>query len=265
MRRCAFADRTSQFLNPTQHAFYEGLLEEIGLDYLRFSVLELNGKPIAYHLGFETEGKYIFYKPTFDVDLWDHSPGTVLLLNLLEYIQESSVRELDFALGGEWYKSRFTNYVRSNKKIIFYRSKAVASIARLSIFAKGGVHALGASNPLLAPVALLKRHVQRHQKDPIKKDALLPELEIRSPIGGDVYLTEFRKLLKNRYPIEVYDDLDIRSGNLSDLADLAVAFPSDWPAERLHNARARMKSEKLLVAEANGEIKDIAWLRPVSV
>ena len=72
VRRRAMAGETSQFLDPGQRGLYEALVEELDpTQNLRFAVLELNTRPIAYHYGFEFNDKFIWYKPSFDVALWD--------------------------------------------------------------------------------------------------------------------------------------------------------------------------------------------------
>ncbi len=88
--RCVLAGRQSRFLQTDHKSFLSYLTEEFdpGRD-LRFSVLESCGKPIAYHLGFDVDGKYLFYNPAFDVNLWDYSPGQVLLFKLFESFRSS--------------------------------------------------------------------------------------------------------------------------------------------------------------------------------
>ena len=73
--RRALAGGRSHFLVAENRLFYEHLID--GLDpsrELRFGVLELDGRPLAYHLGFEVNGRFTWYKPSFDVDYWDLSP-----------------------------------------------------------------------------------------------------------------------------------------------------------------------------------------------
>lgn len=118
LRRALTRER-SQFERGEQEAFYRSLVEELPKETLRFSVLELDGRPIAYHFGFEDNGKLIYYKPTFDVDLWDCSPGLILILRLLEYASHAGLAELDFAGGIGDHKSRFANLTRTNFEIMF--------------------------------------------------------------------------------------------------------------------------------------------------
>jgi CelD/BcsL family acetyltransferase involved in cellulose biosynthesis len=113
--RFALNGLRSQFLEAARRNFYEALLDNLDLrKELRFAVLELDGRPVAYHLGFLHNAKFTHYKPTFDVNDWDCSPGDVILLFLFKYVQEADVREFDFSIGDESYKLRFANNLERN-------------------------------------------------------------------------------------------------------------------------------------------------------
>ena len=111
----------SQFLDPAPRAMMRALVEELDpVRQLRFCVLELNGRAIAYHFGFQRAGKLIFYVPTFDVNYWGDSPGDVLLRNLFKYAQKEKLSEFDFSIGDEAYKERFANYVGKTWSAYFF-------------------------------------------------------------------------------------------------------------------------------------------------
>jgi len=115
IERLEMTARKSHFLEPETRHFYETLVADLDpLCRLRFGVLELDGRPIAYHFGFQVNRKFIWYQPTFNVDYWDYSPGEVLLGELLQYVQGNGIREFDFTVGGEAYKRRFANHIRQN-------------------------------------------------------------------------------------------------------------------------------------------------------
>lgn len=76
---------------------------------LRFAVLTLNGDPAAFHFGFVYGRKYYWYKPSFQIDLWDDSPGEVLIRDLLISLRGEPSVILDFTIGNEAFKGRFTN------------------------------------------------------------------------------------------------------------------------------------------------------------
>ena len=90
---------------------------------------ELDGQPIAFHYGFNYAGSLIWYKPTFDVAQAKHSPGLVMLDHLIGYALDHRLRELDFTLGDEAFKRRFTNHVRQNVSVQIFRGAINHAIA----------------------------------------------------------------------------------------------------------------------------------------
>jgi len=72
-------------------------------------VVSLDGEAIAYHLGFECNGRFIWYKPTFEVALARHAPGEVLIKFLLEEASARGLLEFVFGPGEEPFKYRFSN------------------------------------------------------------------------------------------------------------------------------------------------------------
>src|SRR5208282_3597967 len=99
-RRCAVFAKTSAFEQPAMRSMMRTLVAQLDLRReLRFGVLELNGRPLAWSLGFQANGKYAFYQQTFDLDAEEYAPGEVLLHYLLSYAKESVEREFDFLRG----------------------------------------------------------------------------------------------------------------------------------------------------------------------
>ncbi|MDC0357505.1 GNAT family N-acetyltransferase [Oligoflexia bacterium] len=132
IERRAETDTPSQFLAANQRAFYERLVPALfSKDWLRFSVLFYNDTPIAFHFGFQFEGSYIWYKPAFDISYFKRSPGEVLLKYLLEYAIEEDLKEFDFTVGGEHFKYRFANKVRTNHRVRIFRRPISFFLARL--------------------------------------------------------------------------------------------------------------------------------------
>lgn len=115
-RRALTAD-PSQFLREEQQRFYRALAETMPMEWLRFAVVTHDGKPIAYHFGFEFGNRFIWYKPAFEAALAKTSPGEVLLKFLLEYAIGKKLSEFDFTVGSEPFKYRFANLVRTNHRV----------------------------------------------------------------------------------------------------------------------------------------------------
>src|SRR5437868_1220594 len=84
---------------------------------IRFSVLRLEGEPIAFHFGFEYNRRFIWYKPSFSAAHARLSPGEVLIKYLLEDVIDRGLEEFDFGVGEEAFKYRFANHVKHNHRI----------------------------------------------------------------------------------------------------------------------------------------------------
>ena len=123
--RRARTDSPSQFLDPAQRFFYRELVTEaFRCGWLRFDVVLFNGAPLAFHFGFEYRGRFIWYKPAFDIQYASRSPGEVLLKFLLDDAIGKGLEEFDFTVGSEPFKYRFSNRTRSNDRIIVFASAA---------------------------------------------------------------------------------------------------------------------------------------------
>ena len=87
--------------------------------------LAWNGRPIAFHFGFCYSGKYLFYKPSFALDMAHYSPGLVLLRHLMWEAFEENARTFDFGLGEEAFKARFATTVRRVRTWGLYEPTAI--------------------------------------------------------------------------------------------------------------------------------------------
>ena len=101
----------SLFLDPAQKAFYRRLVAE-NADWLRVARIDWNGAPVAVHLGFHHRGRYLWYKPSFDIALARRSPGEVLLRQLIGAAMAEGAALFDFGIGDEAFKMRFATEVR---------------------------------------------------------------------------------------------------------------------------------------------------------
>ncbi|HWS15456.1 MAG TPA: GNAT family N-acetyltransferase [Candidatus Methylomirabilis sp.] len=113
----------SLFLKQENRDFYHDLVHAfLPSGFLLFTVLEFEGRPIAFHFGFDYASKVIWYKPSYDPDYARRSPGTVIIKHLIEYCLEQERQELDFTIGDEPFKKRFANCVRKNGCFRIYNS-----------------------------------------------------------------------------------------------------------------------------------------------
>ena len=129
--RWAHTGSPSLFLDPLNVAFYRSLSARLSNSgWLLFSVAELDDVPIAFHYGFDYNGVVLWYKPTFDVAHAKHSPGLLMVRHLIRYALDRGRTELDFALGDESFKRRFTNMARHTERVQVFRHPVDHSIAR---------------------------------------------------------------------------------------------------------------------------------------
>jgi len=110
--RRAATPHPSLYCQPIQRAYYERLTRAVApTGWLRFTRVEWNGRPIAFHYGACYRGRFVFGIPSFDIALARHSPGEVLLRQLLIAALEEKAETFDFGVGDETYKYRFSTDV----------------------------------------------------------------------------------------------------------------------------------------------------------
>jgi CelD/BcsL family acetyltransferase involved in cellulose biosynthesis len=98
----------SLFMDPNQREYYQNIVTNMGpKGWLRFTRLDWNGRPIAFHFGLCYHDRFLYGIPSFDIGLQRHSPGEVLLRQLLLAAVEEGAAVFDFGLGDEAYKYRF--------------------------------------------------------------------------------------------------------------------------------------------------------------
>lgn len=274
VRRWAMASEASQFLDPAQRAFYHALADEFDpTGPLRFGVLELDDRPIAYHFGFESDGKLIWYKPTFDVEFWDDGPGEVLLSHLLTYCQEADVRELDFTVGYEAFKYRFANCERHNRRLFLHRSRARTVAIQLLTRARDAVaHRPGISAILRVARVRQSAKVERVRRMLRREGVARTAGVVARQVGRSVWaVDEVLVFALEREAVHsasgFYRDgcadsgIDVQLGTLADLVDLSAAYPDEISARNLRDARLRLKSgEQLFVATHHDQVVHRVWL-----
>ncbi len=129
-QRWANVGKPSLFANAGQMRFYELLAHGLhARGWLQFSVVELDGAPIAFHYGFDYAGCVTWYKPAFSVQYAEHSPGLLLTRQLIEDCLARSRRELDFTIGDEAFKTRFASTCRFNVYLGIYHGPVSFGVA----------------------------------------------------------------------------------------------------------------------------------------
>jgi CelD/BcsL family acetyltransferase involved in cellulose biosynthesis len=105
--RWAVTAEKSRFANQKVRTFFERLTQ-VAADagWLRFTRLDWDGRPIAFHYGFCYRGRYYWEMPSFAIDQARRSPGTVLLRQTLLAAIEEKAAKFDFGFGRRPYKLR---------------------------------------------------------------------------------------------------------------------------------------------------------------
>jgi CelD/BcsL family acetyltransferase involved in cellulose biosynthesis len=112
----------SLFLKDRNRQFYRHLTTNVaGKGWLLFTVIEFEDDPIAFHFGFDYNSTLTWYKPSFNIRYGSASPGLVLVRHLVGYALDQGRDELDFTVGDEPFKRRFTNYTRRTVRVRVFR------------------------------------------------------------------------------------------------------------------------------------------------
>jgi CelD/BcsL family acetyltransferase involved in cellulose biosynthesis len=111
--RRAISEPDSQFLDRRRRAFVEQLTREASdTGWLRFSILDWDGRPIAFEFGLAYRGTYFGGPSSAAVDLAKRSPGHVLLGRLLQYALDDGIETYDLGVGDDSYKFLFATRLR---------------------------------------------------------------------------------------------------------------------------------------------------------
>lgn len=155
VRRWQGTETPSLFRDPANRAFYERMVEHLfPTGRLLFSVARLDDRPIAYHFGFDSDGRVFWYKPSFEPDFAPQSPGTTLLEHLIRHVVDHGRKELDFTVGAEPFKQRYANAERRNANFRVFRERRRYLVARSTDLGYRGLRWIARRTGL---VALLRR------------------------------------------------------------------------------------------------------------
>jgi CelD/BcsL family acetyltransferase involved in cellulose biosynthesis len=116
--------RTSSLATSERRFF----LEELGRRFsdsgiVTLSLLVVNDQPVAWNYGFQFQGSWFWYQPTFDTRWEAHSPGYCLLARIVtEACDRKDMTRVDLGLGAEGYKERFGNGTRQTLYVTVTKS-----------------------------------------------------------------------------------------------------------------------------------------------
>lgn len=114
IRRRRVTAMPSLFGDEAHKAFYRNIVRILGEKKQVVLYVELLNKvPIALGIAFEHKNRLIAYQHTFDLEYEKLSPGTMLVMHMLDDAVERGLDEFDLAAGEQTYKYRVTNHSRS--------------------------------------------------------------------------------------------------------------------------------------------------------
>jgi hypothetical protein len=104
MERWGFDGVKSAFLENKRLEFYKGMKERSLL-----TIITVNQEVLALHFGMINSHRLIWHTPVINIKYLDFSPIEVLLYETSDFCKNNKLRYLDFGLGNETYKYRFSN------------------------------------------------------------------------------------------------------------------------------------------------------------
>ena len=281
-RRCALLGKTSAFNSPEMCGFLRALADQLDLrNEMRLGVLELDGRSLAWSLAFQVNGKFAFYQQTFDVDASDYAPGEVLLHYLLLYAKENVERELDFARGEEFFKSRFATHIRQSWDLYLeprnFRGQlqglwraGANSVARIESAIIRRIRAHEWAFRWARSVRMWKQRTSNEIRQAKRDSALLKYLFdgvaslFRAAIWSHREMTVYQvgsgATLEKQYAGQPANPkLEIVEGRFRDLADLSLERPSILPVA-IQEGRTRLKKgDRVYLIQEEGLTSAVAW------
>jgi len=290
-RRCAALAKTSYFEEPELQSMMRTLVTQFDLRReFRLGVLELNGRPLAWSLGLEANGKYGYYQQTFDLDAEEYAPGEVLLHYLLKYAKENVEREFDFLRGDEFFKQRFATQVNQLCTVYLQRLGIRGRLRGFQRSVQGQLHIVKTQVEgfgrerenvfrVLRSASTWKRQVEQRFRRAKETGGLTDYLLgsctdlLRRLVWSKNEATLFHLengkgltiLPQSAVPAVPEGRISITAGQLGDLADLALEHPEiSFPGFREYRSRLKRGDQVHLVRQ-NNELALVAWtgVRPI--
>lgn len=99
--------------DPGRQQFFDEVIKEAQrFDYLCLYNLELDGRPIAAHIGFTYRGRYWAAKSAYDEKYRDYAPGHVIVKAILRDLVERGISEYVMGIREDW-KMEWTEHTRA--------------------------------------------------------------------------------------------------------------------------------------------------------
>jgi CelD/BcsL family acetyltransferase involved in cellulose biosynthesis len=238
--------RISNMAQPERRLFLEELaklLSESG--WLTFSRLVSGEMSYAWNYGFQFQGTWFWYQPTFDSDWEKFSPGFCLLAKLIEEAAgDPLLHTVDLGLGAEDYKERFANQSRETLHVTVERSVVAHLKGRLRYGASASLKTIPKVDKFLSDWLVRLQNTQ-YLADTTSKAVGLPFGLLRSiASSSEVVFYEWCGAT-----VEPADGVQLKSLELSHLADAAAQYFDDPPTlNYLLRCAQRLRSDAYQVS-----------------
>ena len=97
------------YLKYDNYKSYISNLIKLDENSISYSMLKLDNKIIACHIGYIYRNTFFYIFPVYNESFKKFSPGNILFLKLIEYCKEKKFDYLDLTIGDENYKKRLSN------------------------------------------------------------------------------------------------------------------------------------------------------------
>ncbi len=114
--------------------FHENLIKMgVPSSLVHFSSLNIDGNPIAWHLGFQYNNRYYYYMPAGNMEYAKFSPVKVHLFHLMSKAVEVNMSVFDHLRGDENYKGGWSNGFEEVSSVI-YQNNSLSSKVKHAIY-----------------------------------------------------------------------------------------------------------------------------------
>jgi len=262
--RFLYRGRISNMARPERRVFVTELARLLSESrWLVLTRLMSGEKVFAWNYGFQFQGTWFWYQPTFDSYLERYSPGSCLLAMLIEEASENPAFQIvDLGLGAEDYKERFANRARETL-FVTLRTSAVGHLREIARY-RASVMVKAFREVEVAVRAVIAR-LHRAKKYFGEQGAAGVVLSLGAWLRNllwartEVFFYEWRGSISQRARA-----LQVRSLDLSCLATAVMEYVDDEEtlAYLLRSARRLRsgKDEGFVLVDHDGRPLHFAWL-----
>ncbi len=254
--------RISNMARPERRLFLVELARLLsGSGWLTLTRMMSGESAYAWNYGFEFQGTWFWYQPTFETALEKYSPGFCLLAKLTEEAADNpALRTIDLGLGAEEYKERFANQSRETLYVTLRTSRWQHSREILRYRAV----AMLKSSPRLEAGARVATARLRQLREHVRRDGIARTfLGLVKRVGAFLWSEDEVYFFEWRGPVPPDSSATLKAIDLNLLASAASQYVDDpetlayllRSASRLRDGNA----EGFGMLDANGAVLHFAW------